>query len=248
MVRETIYVEYNNKKRCSSYIGRIGGNQTVNVFSDSTARCSFGTIVHEIRHAIGFWHEQSRPDRDNYVGINLTNVDRTWHHNFMKRWNIDSRGSEYDYGSVMHYSTTAFVRRRNCRGCHSIEVTNTTAYHAQGSPRIGQRTGLSIKDAEQANHLYSCPRRGVTEVLVVHVKNGQSLPHNNTVPDPYIKITAVDSSGSHHIRTTSVKQGTTSQPGIRIWKYLSVSGSFSESRYGTMVLLLMVKCQLQRRL
>jgi len=205
------YVEYNNKRRrCSSYVGRIGGNQTVNVFSDSTARCSFGTIVHEIGHAIGFWHEQSRPDRDNYVGINLTNVDRTWHRNFMKRWNIDSRGSEYDYGSVMHYSTTAFVRRRNCRGCHSIEVTNTTAYHAQGSPRIGQRTGLSIKDAEQANHLYSCPRRGVTGVLVVHVKNGQSLPYNNTVPDLYIKITAVDSSGSHHVCTTSVKQGTTS--------------------------------------
>ena len=49
------YVEYNNKRRrCSSYVGRIGGNQTVNVFSDSIARCSFGTIVHEIGHAIGF--------------------------------------------------------------------------------------------------------------------------------------------------------------------------------------------------
>ena len=65
---ERDYVEYNNNERkCSSWVGRRGSNQTVNVFSDSTARCSFGDIVHEIGHAIGFWHEQSRPDRDNYV-------------------------------------------------------------------------------------------------------------------------------------------------------------------------------------
>jgi len=130
----------------------------------------------------------------------------------MKRSNseVDSRGSEYDYGSVMHYPTTAFVRR-NCRGCQSIQVTNITAYHAQGSPRLGQRTGLSIGDAEQANRLYSCPRRGVTGVLVVHVRNGQSLPDTDPIWnafDPYVKITAVDSTGSHYVKTTSVKPRT----------------------------------------
>ena len=109
----------------------------------------------------------------------------------------------------MHYRTRAFVRR-NCRGCQSIQDTNTTAYHAQGSPTLGQRTEFSARDVEQANSLCSCPRRGgVTGVLVVYVRSGQSLPDTNTTPDPYVKITAVDSSGNHHVRTTSVKNGTT---------------------------------------
>ena len=83
---ERDYVEYNNKKRkCSFSVGRRVSKQTVNVYSDSTGRCSFGTIVHEIGHAIGFWHEQSRPDRDNYVQINFNNVYNGYQHNFMKR-------------------------------------------------------------------------------------------------------------------------------------------------------------------
>ena len=104
----------------------------------------------------------------------------------------------------MHYynSTRAFVRS-DCRDCQSIQVTSTTAYHTQGSPRIGQRTGLSARDAEQANRLYSCPRRGITGLFVVHVKSGQSLPDSDPVwnaSNSYVKITAVDSTGNYHIK------------------------------------------------
>ena len=63
-------------------------------------------IIHELGHAIGFYHEQSRPDRDQYVNIYLNNVRADKRSNFRKyNWNvINSFGVPYDYYSVMHYS------------------------------------------------------------------------------------------------------------------------------------------------
>ena len=62
-------------------------------------------------HTIGFWHEHTRPDRDEYVRINEWNIDtrKLPIHNFTKRkrWEANINGGEYDYCSIMHYSLSA---------------------------------------------------------------------------------------------------------------------------------------------
>lgn len=58
--------------RCWSNIGRDGGQQVVSL---SVFGClEHGIIQHELLHALGFHHEHTRSDRDQYVRINWENV------------------------------------------------------------------------------------------------------------------------------------------------------------------------------
>ena len=90
--------------RCLSYVGCIGGSQEIVL--GNYCLYSRGSISHEICHALGLWHEQSRPDRDDYISVSYENILPTDWHNFMKlySWVIDSQGVPYDYGSIMQYS------------------------------------------------------------------------------------------------------------------------------------------------
>lgn len=59
---------------CCSFVGRKGnGKQGISIGDDCD---TFGIIVHEIGHALGFWHEHTRPDRNRYVKIIAENIER----------------------------------------------------------------------------------------------------------------------------------------------------------------------------
>lgn len=58
--------------RCFSEVGMSGLRQMVSLNFEVCA--TYGTIVHELLHVLGLWHEQSRADRDRYVRVVWNNV------------------------------------------------------------------------------------------------------------------------------------------------------------------------------
>lgn len=132
---------------CWSSVGRIGGKQVVNLQAPGCVT-KIGTVIHEFLHVLGFLHEQNREERDRFVTIKTANIKPGYEVNFdkAKKGETSGFGVPYDYGSVMHYSASAFSKNNMA----TIEAK------MKNNDKMGQREGFSIKDVEKVNRMYNC--------------------------------------------------------------------------------------------
>jgi Astacin (Peptidase family M12A) len=133
------YVRFVPGDGCASHVGRQGGGQDITV----GPACTKGNLIHELFHAVGGWHEQSREDRDKFVTIQWANIKAGHEHNFNQHIADGDDVGPYDYDSIMHYPRTAF----SSNGQDTIVPT-------QEGAQIGQRNGLSAGDIAAVSWMY----------------------------------------------------------------------------------------------
>uniref|UniRef100_A0A673NJT5 Metalloendopeptidase n=1 Tax=Sinocyclocheilus rhinocerous TaxID=307959 RepID=A0A673NJT5_9TELE len=142
---EANFLNIQSRTGCWSYLGMIGGSQTMSLQSPG---CMWsGVAAHELMHALGFVHEQSRSDRDHHVSILWENIIEDQRHNFRK-YETNNLNTAYDYSSVMHYGRYTF----------SEDGRPTIIPKPDPYISIGQRDGPSLTDIHKINILYNCGR------------------------------------------------------------------------------------------
>ena len=135
---------------CWSYVGKIGGAQMLNLGRRRAGKYGGGCaehedpITHELLHAAGLFHEQDRPDRDEYV-TGMSSTAKTLR-------NSQTKGIPYDFASIMHYGF---------RATNGRTPLGNSLYAAQNKPAIGyfplaaQPKGASQLDKVGLSALYS---------------------------------------------------------------------------------------------
>lgn len=103
---ERDYIRFVTTGSNLSPVGRQGGEQTIQLQSNPPV----GTVIHEIGHSLGLWHEQSRPDRDDFIKVLYQNIEPGLERQFDKTGSDGETFGDYDFSSVMHYGATAFSR------------------------------------------------------------------------------------------------------------------------------------------
>nr|BAC16240.1 myosinase-III [Heterololigo bleekeri] len=145
---EKAYIYITTGYGCQSQVGFTGKAQPLTL----GALCRFkGTVIHEMLHSLGFFHEQNRPDRDDYIKIINENIKKGHERNFMKLFppDINTQGLPYDYNSLTHYGPTTF----------SVDHIKPTIIPLKEGVTIGQRQGMSQLDIVQLQRLYKCKER-----------------------------------------------------------------------------------------
>ncbi len=164
---ESDYVEVISSSGNWSYVGVVGGKQQLSIYNWSYQFI----IMHELAHALGVWHEQSRPDRDTYVDIESANITSGKEHNFDKYPTAGTDGT-YDFDSIMHYGQCAFS---NCACSSSCRTITVLSPNQSWQNSIGQRSHLSTGDADNMQAIYGSSAPSGVSVMTTPMASGDLI-------------------------------------------------------------------------
>ncbi len=195
---ERDYVNFLSGSGCWSYVGRQTYEQPINI-----GNCSLGSIIHEICHAAGLYHEQSRSDRDQFIEIKWENISEHRKQNFNKKDETGMDIGAYDFASVMHYPATAFSKNGQ-----------PTIVSKVPAKAFGQRDGLSPMDINALNSLYSNAEGCGNEEVVVNPPTTGTGGETGTSPTTTEPATGggTGTTTTTVVPTTGIGGGTTTKP------------------------------------
>ncbi|KAF8770922.1 Zinc metalloproteinase nas-7 like protein [Argiope bruennichi] len=100
-----VYKRISDRFRCRAVVGYIGRRSKLTLGHG----CIWvARVLHELLHVLGFFHEHTRPDRDDFVTIFDDNIKTASINNFrkMSESKVTTFGLPYDFKSVLHYHDT----------------------------------------------------------------------------------------------------------------------------------------------
>ncbi|UJR07810.1 hypothetical protein I4U23_012093 [Adineta vaga] len=140
-----------SKDGCYSSVGRRSSPGVQELSLDRSGCFGGGTVLHEFMHALGFHHEQTRPDRDQYIEILYDNMNPN------KTYNYDINPSAkhqtitpYDFESIMHYSYLAAT----INGLPTMTPISNDARHFRYF--MGPGGALTKHDIYKIKNFYGC--------------------------------------------------------------------------------------------
>jgi uncharacterized protein (TIGR03437 family) len=184
------YVRFVEGNGCTSMLGMIGGEQNITL----STGCPKGHVIHEIGHAFGLLHEQSRKDRNAWLTVQYENIDSTQFFQFFQIPNARDLGY-YDYDSIMHYPAQDF------------SLNDGTALESvpPGIP-IGQIVRLSAGDIDNTARIYGYLP---TRTTVTTMPEGLNIIVDG---ERYVSPTSFAwTPGSQHTISTDARQATSAQ-------------------------------------
>lgn len=135
---------------------QFSGAVTLNCAAD----CPVATLLHEMGHIIGLYHEMTRTDRDSYVTVNYDNaIKGTWPFDFAINMQNQQLLAPYDYASVMQYPS--YVDTRNGGPVIETIPAGIPLQGAEGVPGAGNQD-YSAADKEAILRLYGHAPTSVT--------------------------------------------------------------------------------------